>query len=73
MPHTKRVHRRKGRKPKRAVSRRKRGGSGILVGVLKAARTALLPFLLYKAQKRAQKRHTRRRGRKSRRGRTSRR
>jgi TctA family transporter len=75
MAHTKSVRRRKVtvcKKPKRAHSRRKRGGSGILVGVMKAARTALLPFLLYKAQKRTQKRHARRHGKKSHRGKKSR-
>jgi hypothetical protein len=41
--------------------RRKRGGTGVVA----ALKTALLPFLLYKAQKMSQKRtHKKRRGRK---------
>ena len=42
----------------RTYKRRSQKG-GVLAGVLKAAKTALLPFLMYKAQKRAQIRNRR--------------
>ncbi len=43
---------------KRTHTRKRRGG--VLAGVLQSARTALLPFLLYKGQKRQQRRVRRR-------------
>jgi len=43
----------------RKTHRNKRGG--VLTGILSSARTALLPFLLYKEQKRQQRRVHRRR------------
>tara|TARA_B100001540_G_scaffold128166_1_gene114306 strand:- start:1294 stop:1506 length:213 start_codon:yes stop_codon:yes gene_type:complete len=56
------ARRHRSRKAKR--TRKRRGGSG-LVGAL---RTALLPFLLYKAQKTQQKRVARRKAGKTKRG-----
>ena len=46
---------------KRRKSRRRHKRGGVLTGVLNSARTALLPFLLYKGQKRQQHRVHRRR------------
>lgn len=67
--HTARKHkmsrkggRRVNRRTKSRTSRRSRKG-GMLSDVVSAARTALIPFLLYKAQKRSQHRRTSRRGR----------
>ena len=56
------ARRHRSRKAKR--TRKRRGGSG-LVGAL---RTALLPFLLYKAQKSQQKRVARRKAGKTKKG-----
>ena len=56
------ARRHRSRKAKR--TRKRRGGSG-LVGAL---RTALLPFLLYKAQKTQQKRVARRKAGKTKKG-----
>ena len=56
------ARRHRSRKAKR--TRKRRGGSG-LVGAL---RTALLPFLLYKAQKNQQKRVARRKAGKTKKG-----
>ena len=44
--------------------KRKYKGGNILTGVLGAARTALLPFIMYKGQKYTQKKTLRRRGKK---------
>ncbi len=45
---------------KRTHTRRRKRRGGVLAGVLQSARTALLPFLLYKGQKRQQRRVRRR-------------
>ena len=50
---------RKRRRTRKHRRTRKRSG-GVLAGVLQSARTALLPFLLYKGQKRQQRRVRRR-------------
>ena len=56
-------HRRRNKTVRR---RRKSQKGGMLAGVLKAAKTALLPFLMYKAQKRVQKRSRKNRTRRRR-------
>ena len=54
------------RRSKTVRRRRKSQKGGMLAGVLKAAKTALLPFLMYKAQKRVQKRSRKNRTRRRR-------
>ena len=58
MPKHARSHKRASSKSRKNRSRRSRKG-GMLNEVVSAARTALLPFLLYKAQKRTQRRVSR--------------
>lgn len=51
--HSKRVVRKNSKTQKRRTSKHSKKG-GMVEGVLGAAKTALLPYLMYKAQKRVQ-------------------
>jgi len=57
-------HHKRSRKT-RGTRRRKYKGGSTLTGILGAARTALLPFLMYKGQKYTQRKAHKRRGKTS--------
>lgn len=73
MRHTRKHHSRKNHvskhKARKNHSRRNKMKGGMINGILGAARTALLPYIMYTAQKGQQKRTRTRHRRKSRRGR----